>query len=109
MSYDERLAGRVRRALADRRNVSEKRMFGGLTFLISGNTCCGIVGDELMVRVGADQYEGALSRRHARKMDFTGRPLKGYVYVARGGLGSGKALRSWVDKGATFAQSLPPK
>ena len=109
MAIDERLADRVRRALAGRRHLSEKRMFGGLSFLIRGNTCCGIVGHELMVRVGPDRYEAALARKHAREMDFTGRPLRGYVYVGRPGLRSSASLRTWVDQGVDFARSLPPK
>ena len=109
MAYDEELAERVREALATRRGVSEKRMFGGLTFLVGGHMCCGIVGDELMVCVGPQAYVAALARRHARQMDFTGRPLGGYVYVAREGLRTHHAVRAWVERGVTFAQSLPPK
>ena len=109
MAYDEALAATVRQALANRRHVTEKRMFGGLSFLVRGNMCCGIVGDELMVRVGPKRYESALSRRHVREMDFTGRPLTGYVYVGRGGLRSPKTVREWVDQGVTFARTLPAK
>lgn len=95
--------------LATRHGVSQKRMFGGLTFLVGGHMSCGIVGDELMVRVGPLAYDAALARRHTREMDFTGRPLKGYVYVAREGLRTPRAVRAWVERGVTFAQSLPPK
>ena len=109
MAYDKALASSVRKVLATRRNVTEKPMFGALSFLVRGNTCCGITGDELMVRVDPARYESALSRRHAREMDFTGRPLRGYVYVAQGGLRSTDALRGWVDQGLAFARSLPPK
>ena len=109
MAYDEALAATVRHALARRRNVTEKRMFGGLSFLIRGNMCCGIVGDELMVRVGPEHYESALSRRHVREMDFTGRPLTGYVYVARDGLRSSMTVQGWVDQGVAFARTLPAK
>jgi TfoX/Sxy family transcriptional regulator of competence genes len=108
MAYDEKLAERVRVALEGRRGVSEKKMFGGLCFLVRGNMACGIVGDELMVRVGPDAYEDALARKHAREMDFTGRALKGMVYVAKPGLRS-TALRGWVDRGFDFAHSLPAK
>ncbi|MDH3625981.1 MAG: TfoX/Sxy family protein, partial [Myxococcales bacterium] len=72
MAYDEKLAGRVREVLARRRGVTEKKMFGGLSFLVNGHMCCGIVGDDLMVRVGPDAYEGALKKKGARPMDFTG-------------------------------------
>ena len=109
MAYDEQLADRVRAVLATWRGVSEKRMFGGLTFLIDGHTCCGIVGDELMVCVGPLAYVTALAKRRAREMDFTGRPLRGYVCVAREGLRTDQAVRSWVEWGVTFTQSLPPK
>ena len=109
MAYDEGLAANVRKALATRRNVSEKRMFGGLSFLIRGNMCCGIVGDELMVRVGPERYDRALARRHVREMDFTGRPLNGYVYVAPKGLRTAQSIRGWVDQGVAYARTLPPK
>ncbi len=68
--------------LSDRSGVREKKMFGGLAFLLRGNMCCGVVGDELMVRVGAESYEEALAHPYAREMDFTGTPMKGFVYVA---------------------------
>jgi TfoX/Sxy family transcriptional regulator of competence genes len=109
MAYNEALAANVRKALAHRRSVSEKPMFGGLSFLVRGNMCCGVVGNELMVRVGPAKYEAALSTCHAREMDFTGRSLRGYVYVARDGLRSARTVRAWVDKGVVFARSLPPK
>lgn len=81
MAYDEGLAQRVREALPERPDLSERKMFGGLCFMLGGNTCAGIVGEELMLRVGPDSYEDALTRPHAREMDFTGRSLKGMVYV----------------------------
>ena len=109
MAYDERLAARVRSVLARRHGVTEKKMFGGVTFLVRGNMSCGIVGNELMVRVGPVKHQAALSRRHAREMDFTGKSLRGYVYVAAAGLRRLDVLRSWVDLGVTFARTLPPK
>ncbi len=86
MAFDEKLADRVRSILRERNDVVERKMFGGLAFLIRGNMCCGIVGTDLMVRVGADQHESALAEAHARPMDFTGRPSKGMVYVGAEGL-----------------------
>ncbi len=109
MAYDEGLAERVRKALKRRRGVSEKQMFGGLSFLIDGNMSCGIVGDELMVRVGPDAHQESLRRPHARKMDFTGRALTGYVYVAATGLRTDADLKAWVDRGVRFARTLPAK
>ncbi len=109
MAYDETLAARVRTAIAMTPGLSEKKMFGGLCFLVFGNMCCGVVGDELMVRVGPDNYEEALAQPHAREMDFTGRPLKGMVYVGVAGLKSDESLAQWVEKGLAFASSLPHK
>ena len=76
MAYDERLAERVRQFLKGRRGISEKKMFSGVAFLVRGNMCCGVNGDELMVRVGPDAYGAALRRPPAREMDFTGRALQ---------------------------------
>ena len=109
MAYDEGLAQRVRSVLADQPWVSEKRMFGGLTFMLGGNMCCGVMKQELMVRVGPDRYDEALSQPHARPMDFTGRAIKGMVYVAPEGLRSPEALEGWVRRGLEFARSLPAK
>jgi len=107
MAYDEALAARVRRAAA--RPLEEKKMFGGLCFLAGGHMCCGVLGAELMVRVGPQGYAEALARPHARPMDFTGRPMTGMVYVAAEGLADEVALRDWVGRGVAFAESLPPK
>ena len=109
MAYDEALAERIRGLLKRRRGVSERKMFGGLAFLVSGNMACGVVGKELMVRVGSDAYEEALSQRHVREMDFTGRPLRGMVYVAARGIRSDADLKAWVDRGVAHARSLPAK
>ena len=109
MAYDEGLAQRVREALDERTDVTEKKMFGGLAFLLGGNMCAGIVGEELMVRVGPDAYEEALAAPHARQMDFTGRSMKGMIYVGCEGLESDADLQGWVARGVRFAGSLPPK
>ena len=109
MPYDEQLADRVRNVLIQHEGLAEKKMFGGLTFMLRGNMCCGVVNDDLVVRVGAEQYEEVLAQPHARPMDFTGRPLKGMVYVGLGGYQSDAALTKWVKRGVDFAQSLPPK
>jgi TfoX/Sxy family transcriptional regulator of competence genes len=107
MAYSERLAERVRSALATHKRVTEKKMFGGLAFLVGGRMCCGIVGDTLMVRVGPERYAAALSRPHARPMDFTGRPLTGFVYVAPAGIRSRQALAKWIGWSLEFASTLP--
>ncbi len=109
MAYDEQLAERVRGALGEFAGLSERKMFGGLAFLVGGHMCCGVVGAELMVRVGAEGYEAALSEPYTREMDFTGRPLTGFVYVGRDGLSSDGDLRAWVERGARYASSLPAK
>lgn len=109
MAYDEQLAQRVRDALRRRRGISERKMFGGLAFLLNGNMCCGITGDDLMVRVGPDDYEDALAQPYARPMDFTGRPMTGLVYVAGSAVASDRALLSWIERGLDFARTLPPK
>ncbi len=109
MSYDESIAGRVRSALAGRDDVTEKKMFGGLAFLVSGHMCCGVLGADLVVRIGPASYPAALKEPHVREMDFTGRALKGLVYVGSHGISSEKSLRRWVDRGLEFVASLPRK
>jgi TfoX/Sxy family transcriptional regulator of competence genes len=107
MAYDEPLANRVRHLFEGRRGVVERKMFGGLAFLLQGRMCCGIVGNDLMVRVPLDDYEVLLRRRHVRPMDFTGKPLKGFVYVAPAALRTSSALRRWVARGEGVAKNSP--
>lgn len=108
MAYDEKLADRVRDILEDDPGVSERKMFGGLAFMVDGHMACGIAGAELMLRLGADGAEEALRRPHVRPMDFTGRPMTGMVFVEPPGI-RGAALGRWVTAATTFAHSLPPK
>ncbi len=109
MSYDEGLAERVREVLDRQPDITEKKMFGGIAFMARGYMFIGIVDDVLMARVGPDYYETALSRDHVRKMDFTGKPMKGYVYVDPPGHEEDSDLREWVQRCHRFVQSLPPK
>ncbi len=109
MSYDDHLADRIRRAFGGRGEVTEKAMFGGLCFMIDGHMCIGIVGDDMMVRVGPDEYDRALEQSHVREMDFTGRPMRGYVYVEPEGCSTVKSLRRWVDLAVRFVRTLPRK
>ncbi|MGB5809448.1 MAG: TfoX/Sxy family protein [Polyangiales bacterium] len=109
MAYDEALADRVRGVLARRRGVSEKKMFGGLSFLVNGHMACGVVKDDLMVRVGPDAYDAALEKKGSRAMDFTGRPMKGMVFVDPSGTKRAATLKSWIEQGLAHARSLPPK
>lgn len=109
MSYDPGLAQRVREALAHEANLSEKKMFGGLSFLLDGNMLGGIIEDELMVRVGSDAYQATLERPHTRPFDMTGRPMRGWVVVEGEGLAEDRALAEWLAMGVATARSLPPK
>ncbi|MEZ4425988.1 MAG: TfoX/Sxy family protein [Gemmatimonadota bacterium] len=109
MPFDPGLAERIRDVLAERHDVVEKRMFGGIAFMVSGHMCCGVATEDLMVRVGPDRYAEALAHPHAREMDFTRKPLKGYVYVAPAGLETDEALARWVGLGLAFVETLPPK
>ncbi len=109
MAYSEELAERARIQLSQQAAFSERKMFGGLTFMVNGHMCCGIVGDELMVRVGSDAYDESLAQPHAREMDFTGKALKGMVYVAQEGIAHDEDLADWIARGLAFVQTLPPK
>ena len=109
MAYDEGLAERIREVMSSQVDVIEKRMFGGLAFMVHGYMCCGVSGDELMLRVGPDQHDQALSLPHARVMDFTGRPMKGFIYVSHEGLASDEQLAEWVNRGLDYVVSLPSK
>jgi hypothetical protein len=105
MAYNEHLASRIRRALGDRREFTERKMFGGLAFLCQGRMCCGIVGSDLMVRVPMDEFDAVLRKRHARPMDFTGKPLKGFVYVSPSGIRTAVSLQGWLILGERAARS----
>ena len=109
MAFDEGVAERLREPFEGRFDIVEKKMFGGIAFMHSGNMCCGIVGDELMLRVGPDAYAGALEQKHARAMDFTGKPMRGMVYVAEAGIENDGKLAKWVARGVAFAGALAPK
>jgi TfoX/Sxy family transcriptional regulator of competence genes len=109
VGYDEGTAERVRRVLSGRRDVVEKRMVGGLSFMVNGNMCCGVAGEALMVRVGQQGYEQALAMPHVRPMEFAGRALAAFVCVDPPGYRSEKALRAWVQRGIDFVATLPPK
>lgn len=108
MAYDEQLAGRVRDVFGPDPDLSERKMFGGLAFMLHGHMCCGIVGDDLMLRLGPDAAESALRKPHVRPVDFTGRPMRGMVYLAQAGL-RGRALRAWLEKAQDHARSMPSK
>ena len=109
MAYDENLADRVRGLLAGRSGVREQKMFGGLCFMLDGNMACGVLGSELVVRVGKENLDDALSRQHSRPFDMTGRPMRSFVYVAAEGLATDEGLADWAARGIAYAESLPPK
>jgi|SRR6516165_735615 hypothetical protein len=109
MPYDETLAERLRPLFRGKYSVTEKRMFGGLAFMVNGHMCCGIVGNDLVVRTGPDRFSEAIRQPHARPMDFTGRPMKGFVYVAPAGYRSDLDLRSWTRRGLDFVLRQAPK
>ena len=109
MAYKQALAERVRKVLAGETGLTEREAFGGLSFLVNGNMSVGVIGDELVVRVGPAAFENVLAQDHARPFDFSGRPMKGWVFVATDGLVSDTGLAGWVERGLTFARSLPPK
>jgi TfoX/Sxy family transcriptional regulator of competence genes len=110
MAYDEELARRVRALLDSRPDVDERKMFGGIGFMIAGNMACGVHGDELVVRLGIEEAERALAEEHVRVWDHhTGRPVRGWLLVAPAALESDEDLAGWVDAGADFAASLPPR
>lgn len=109
MAYDEELASRIRRALGPRADISEKMMFGGLAFLMDGKMFVGIVKNDLMVRVGPERYAQVLAEPDVRPMDFTGRPMNGYVFVSPPGHRTDKAVKAWVQRGAEFVATLDAK
>ena len=109
MPYDAKLAERVRHFLARRKTILEKKMMGGIVFMLRGNLCCGVDKDHLIVRVGPEKYHEALAQPHARPMDITGRPLTGFVLVGPQGHKTEERLQAWILQGIRFATSLPPK
>ena len=109
MAFDEGLAQRVRDHLGATAGTTEKKMFGGLAFLLDGNMAAGISGDELMVRLSPQDGDAALEEPHTRPFDMTGRPMRGWILVAGDGLDDDKQLAAWVDRGVAHAASLPAK
>jgi TfoX/Sxy family transcriptional regulator of competence genes len=109
MPYDRSAADRVRAALSGQRGVVEKTMFGGLGFLLHEHMCVGLWREFLILRIGPDAYEDALSRPFVKEFDITGRPMTGWVMVHPDGFEDDRALRDWVDRAVAFVRTLPPK
>jgi hypothetical protein len=109
MAFDDKLAEHVRKHLGKRRGLTEKKMFGGLAFLLNGNMCCGVHGQELIVRLDPKQTDQALSERYTRIFDLSGRPMKGWILVQPKGLTTEDALAKWIQVGLKHVSSLPAK
>ena len=109
MAFDPGLAQRVREVLADRPNISERAMFGGLAFLVGGRMFVGIRDSSLMARVGAERHQDALAMPGVRVMDFTGRPMNGYVYIDAPAISADQDLKAWVLWCVEFVSRLPEK
>lgn len=108
MAYNENLAERVRKALGGLPKVEEKKMMGGLTFMVNGKMCVGIVKDDLMCRIDPDIYESALRKKGCREMDFTGKPIKGFVFVSSDGINSPEDFEYWIQLVLTFNKKAKP-
>jgi TfoX/Sxy family transcriptional regulator of competence genes len=109
MAYNEDLAKRLRAHLGRVHGLQEKKMFGGIGFLVNGNMACGVHGDDLIIRVNPADHDAALKLKHVKQFDMTGRPMKGWIVVQRPGYASDEALKNWIAKSVRFARSLAPK
>jgi TfoX/Sxy family transcriptional regulator of competence genes len=109
VAYSVQDAVRIREVLGDRDDVVEKKMFGGVCFMVRGHMAVGLTASDLMVRVGPDQWRSALAEPYAREMDFTGKSLKGFVFVDPAGWEKRRDLAKWVRRGIRFVESLPPR
>ncbi len=109
MAFDVILADRIRKQLARRKNFAEKKMFGGVCFLLNGNMCCGVLGDELIVRVTPEQATALLKEKHTRVFDFTGKPSKNMLYVGTKAIEKETDLKKWLERTLKFVRTLPSK
>jgi TfoX/Sxy family transcriptional regulator of competence genes len=109
MAKDDRLAERIRAVVKGRPGVGEKRMFGGVCFTLNGAMACGTAKGKLMLRVGKERHDEIIARKHVTPMDFTGRPMRGFVYVEPEGYRTAAALRGWVDLALEVAATAPAK
>jgi TfoX/Sxy family transcriptional regulator of competence genes len=109
MAYNQQLAQRIHNILNQTPGIIEKKMFGGVCYMLDGNMACGVTGDRLIVRMTEAERETALKQPHVRVFDMTGRPMKKWVMVDAQGVAGDEDLRGWVEKGLAFARTLPPK
>jgi TfoX/Sxy family transcriptional regulator of competence genes len=107
--FNQQLARRIREQLRKHSDVTERKMFGGLSFLIAGHMTCGVVGDDLVLRVGNAAADTALDEPHVRPMDFTGRAIHSMIYVAPAGTATDNELRGWIERGVEYVRTLPPR
>ncbi len=108
MSYNEKLAGRIRELLSDQKKYEEKKMMGGLTFMVDNKMCCGVYEEDLMARVGREIYDDVLKKKGAKKMEFTGRPLKGFIFVSPEGTTTKNDLIYWVNLSLEYNKKAKP-
>jgi len=109
MTFDEHLAARMRNTLGKRPDLTEKKMFGGIAFLLAGNMCCGVHKTDMIVRLDPDETDSALAEANVRLFDLTGRPMKGWILVESSGLEDDAALAKWVGRSVKFVKTLPKK
>ena len=109
MAYEESIAERIRQVLKGRRGVTERKMFGGIAFMVRGHMCCGVNGKDLLLRLGDEKAAAALRERHVREMDFTGKPFKSMVYVSPAGHRAYADLERWIGRAVEFVKTLPPR
>jgi hypothetical protein len=109
MAYDEKLAQRIREIVYLEKDPSERKMFGGVAFMVGGHMVAGLIGDRLMARIPPAMHEEALCKPHVAVMDFTGRPMAGYIYVDAEGIKTEKQLAYWLKLGIGHVRTLPPK
>jgi hypothetical protein len=109
VAFDTKLADRIRAALGKRKGLTEKKMFGGIGFMLGGNMACGVHGEQMIVRLDPNETDEALARPHTRRFDLTGRPMRGWILVEPNGLTKDADLGKWVSVGAKYAEALPPK
>lgn len=109
MGFDESLARRIRRLLKRKKGFDEKKMFGGLAFMLGDKMCCGVLENKLVARIGLENYEKALRKTHVSPMNFTGRALRGYVYVKSPGTRTDTALKMWIEQAIAFTSTLVSK
>ena len=109
MPYSESLAARIRQSLKGRRGITEKKMFGGIGFMLHGNMCVGVWKTSLIARLGPEQAEAALKEPNVVDFDITGRPMKGWVLVEAEGVETDEQLCGWVERAVEFVEGLPKK